>query len=413
MDKFCSLAFGSISSGEFNKSRVCCNNPSPVLDDSGSPILVNETNLDGILNSKIHKEIRKSMLNGESHSSCERCWSVEDNGGLSYRQIWNSEFKSDLKELKENCFEDGTLKKLKIVYLDATLGNKCNLICRMCNPNSSNLWIPESNKFNIWGPVDDETDFIWFSLGDITLENTIKNFSDLKHINFLGGEPLIIDEHLNFLEMLVEAKLSRKISLSYNTNLTTIPKKFMGVWKKFQRISLGISVDGYDKVNDYIRYPIKWEKITKNIKELSLYHDEINLDLSIHSTFQLLNIYYIEEFLEWVYSLGEYGFVRFPFFIWLTFPIWYEVRILDKIERTKLQEKYREISRGYKMKFKQNDREQEWIKIFDSHLEQMITELSGDDLSTGRDRFSHFTQVQDEHRKQDINEMIPELARLL
>jgi NRPS condensation-like uncharacterized protein len=89
------------------------------------------------------------------------------------------------------------------------------------------------------------------------------------------------------------------------------------------------------------------------------------------------------------------------------------VRILDKIERTKLQEKYREISRGYKMKFKQNDREQEWIKIFDSHLEQMITELSGDDLSTGRDRFSHFTQVQDEHRKQDINEMIPELARLL
>ena len=57
MDKFCSLAFGSISSGEFNKSRVCCNNPSPVLDDSGSPILVNETNLDGILNSKIHKEI--------------------------------------------------------------------------------------------------------------------------------------------------------------------------------------------------------------------------------------------------------------------------------------------------------------------------------------------------------------------
>ena len=69
MDKFCSLAFGSISSGEFNKSRVCCNNPSPVLDDSGSPILVDDNNLI-VVNSTflcqgLITRIRKTVLSVE------------------------------------------------------------------------------------------------------------------------------------------------------------------------------------------------------------------------------------------------------------------------------------------------------------------------------------------------------------
>lgn len=412
MDKFCSLAFGSISTGEFRKSRVCCNNPSSVVDENGKPILVDSDNFDEILNSNTHKEIRKSMLNGESHPSCERCWSVEDNGGMSYRQIWNNIFRKNLGELERNCLPDGSLKNTKIIYLDITLGNKCNLICRMCNPNSSNQWITEDNKFKIWGDnIEDEQDIVWFTLGDITAEDTLEKFKDLKHINFLGGEPLLIDEHLNFLQKLSETKLSKNITLSYNTNLTTLPKKYLEVWKDFQMVSLGVSVDGYDERNDYIRYPVKWKKITKNIEEISKYRNEINLDLSIHSTFQLLNIYYIEEFLDWVYSLGKYGFVRFPFFIWLTFPIWYEVRLLSLDERKKLYKKYTELSSKYKLKFKPNDREHEWIKIFDSHLETMLSNLDSNKVKSGRKEFKRITPLQDTYRKQDIKTLIPKLSR--
>ena len=37
----------------------------------------------------------------------------------------------------------------------------------------------------------------------------------------------------------------------------------MGLWENFRHVSVGVSIDGVEKVNDYIRYPSKWKNIQK------------------------------------------------------------------------------------------------------------------------------------------------------
>ena len=181
------------------------------------------------------------------------------------------------------------------------------------------------------------------------------------------------------------------------------------MWSEFKHIYLGVSIDGYNEVDDYIRYPSKWDKIEKNIEKVSGWKQELNMDLQIHSTFQALNVLNYDKLLEWVYSLGDLGFWRIPFSNWVTYPNWYDCRVLSDdlkdmgIERiTKFIDSKKDI--------KWDAGEEQWLGILKSNLVTLKETLDDEEAVL---KFKVYTKKLDRNRKQHIVNYIPELEKFI
>ncbi len=278
----------------------------------------------------------------------------------------------------------------------------------MFNIDNSNLWKKESKllyneDFNI--PTRN------VSVDDRFLSDDFftKNFLYLKQVNFLGGEPLIIKEHSDFLRQCIKHNIAKNITLFYTTNLTVVKDELFDLWSEFKHIYLGVSIDGYNEVDDYIRYPSKWDKIEKNIEKVSGWKQELNMDLQIHSTFQALNVLNYDKLLEWVYSLGDLGFWRLPFSNWVTYPNWYDCRVLSDdlkdmgIERiTKFIDSKKDI--------KWDAGEEQWLGILKSNLVTLKETLDDEEAVL---KFKVYTKKLDRNRKQHIVNYIPELEKFI
>ena len=412
MKYFCSHLFTALSFDQRGQVRVCCNNYEVPKDEDGNPISITDKDFSMVksLNSDVHTRIRKNILADKQDPGCIRCWQTEDNGAESYRTIWNNTLANGFHKdiMVESMDDDGYVRDPYVTFLDFTMGNKCNLICRMCNIDNSNLWEKESKllyneDFNI--PTRN------VSVDDRFLSDDFftKNFLYLKQVNFLGGEPLIIKEHSDFLRQCIKHNIAKNITLFYTTNLTVVKDELFDLWSEFKHIYLGVSIDGYNEVDDYIRYPSKWDKIEKNIEKVSGWKQELNMDLQIHSTFQALNVLNYDKLLEWVYSLGDLGFWRLPFSNWVTYPNWYDCRVLSDdlkdmgIERiTKFIDSKKDI--------KWDAGEEQWLGILKSNLVTLKETLDDEEAVL---KFKVYTKKLDRNRKQHIVNYIPELKEFI
>ena len=412
MKYFCSHLFTALSFDQRGQVRVCCNNYEVPKDEDGNPISITDKDFSMVksLNSDVHTRIRKNILADKQDPGCIRCWQTEDNGAESYRTIWNNTLANGFHKdiMVESMDDDGYVRDPYVTFLDFTMGNKCNLICRMCNIDNSNFWEIESKllyneDFNI--PTRN------VSVDDRFLSDDFftKNFLYLKQVNFLGGEPLIIKEHSDFLRQCIKHNIAKNITLFYTTNLTVVKDELFDLWSEFKHIYLGVSIDGYNEVDDYIRYPSKWDKIEKNIEKVSGWKQELNMDLQIHSTFQALNVLNYDKLLEWVYSLGDLGFWRLPFSNWVTYPNWYDCRVLSDdlkdmgIERiTKFIDSKKDI--------KWDAGEEQWLGILKSNLVTLKETLDDKEAVL---KFKVYTKKLDRNRKQHIVNYIPELEKFI
>ena len=412
MKYFCSHLFTALSFDQRGQVRVCCNNYETPKDENGFPILVTDEDFSMVksLNSDVHTRIRKNILADKQDPGCIRCWQTEDNGAESYRTIWNNSLATGFAEemMVESMDSDGYIGDPYVTFLDFTMGNKCNLICRMCNIDNSNLWEKESKllyKDKFKAP---ETNI---SVDERFLSDEFfeKNFMNLKKVNFLGGEPLIIKEHTDFLKQCIKHDIAKNMILFYTTNLTVLKDELFDLWSQFKHVYLGVSIDGYGEVDDYIRYPSKWAKLEKNIKKISEWKKKLNMDLQIHATFQALNILNYDKLLEWVFSLGDLGFWKIPFSNWVTYPNWYDCRVLSKDLKDVAIERINKFIDS-KKDIEWDIGEEQWLGILTSNLVTLKEELDDDEAIL---KFKVYTKKLDRNRKQHIANHIPELEKFI
>ena len=145
-----------------------------------------------------------------------------------------------------------------------------------------------------------------------------KNLEALEEIYFTGGEPLLIKEYSQLLEALIHQGRSSGITLKYSTNLTQVPDKILNNWTQFKHVQLNVSIDAFQKLNHYIRYPSNWTEITNNLVKIESFKQSHSVSLQIHCTVQMYNILRLREFLLWIkkrnYSL-HLNFLNEPRFL--------------------------------------------------------------------------------------------------
>jgi len=286
--------------------KLCC----IAKNDSG--LNLNSKSIEEIWNSDYYKQARLDMLEGKQISACETCWKEEDLGIQSHRQICNRIYEERLKKegIEQITMLTDSTGHLSITppTIDMRLGNTCNLECAMCGPGESSKWVRRSKflannletkiKF-VWDYKSkvDATQFDWYKT-DKFWQDLEKIAPGLKHITFGGGEPLYVKEHKNIIKYLVDTGVSSNMSLHYHTNGTIYDQEVVDLWKQFKEVKVMLSIDGYGKVNELIRYPSVWSQVEENLRKYDNCPD--NVILSINTTVQLLNVFYLDEFAQWL-----------------------------------------------------------------------------------------------------------------
>jgi hypothetical protein len=193
-------------------------------------------------------ELKKKIYNGEKISNCDRCYKAEEQGMVSPR------IRESLRWLEQDIealeyIESWTEKSEdKILSYDLRYDNKCNLACIMCGPASSTMWAKELN-------VEAEPKVFKYKFKDV-----IK----AKKIYMAGGEPFLIDTFVNLINAI--SKLDVQPELVINTNLTRVNDELKETLRNIKKLTLAVSVDAYESVNEYHRWPMKWDKLIDNLK---------------------------------------------------------------------------------------------------------------------------------------------------
>lgn len=210
----------------------------------------------------------KSLNNPEA---CKSCWSKEQQGFNSYRQLYQ----------KKVTNAPG------LQFLDLRHSNQCNLKCRYCNPHFSNQWAKELSY-----PI---------TLKQTKFDNYLDYMltQDLLEIYWCGGEPLIISDHYDMLEILISKGLSKNIVLRYNTNFTVIQykdKNIFDLWQQFKSVSVSISIDAVGEISNYIRSGSDWNSISANIDlVLKNIEQSPNISIRLSPVVSLLSIWTLPE----------------------------------------------------------------------------------------------------------------------
>jgi MoaA/NifB/PqqE/SkfB family radical SAM enzyme len=294
---YCSLAFNSVSFGPHGGSRPCCAVDTFFWRESKHILPDYNNKLEPWFNNSDLVKLRKDLLSGKWNPICNLCKTREDHNQPSTRTIFNDMLANVEKETGKSWRVDQSeiTDFSKIFLLDVTVGNKCNSACVMCNESNSSLWAKEQEE--ITGVKFDHNPN-WFDAKHVP--ELVDKLINLRAVQFIGGEPTINDDHIVLLKRLIDSGRSKDITLNYVTNLTGISEELLELWRHFSTKYITMSIDGVGKVNEYIRYPFSWEKVTRQIEKLKTIADrEGNYHLGLSHTVTSLNLLTFGDMIKW------------------------------------------------------------------------------------------------------------------
>jgi MoaA/NifB/PqqE/SkfB family radical SAM enzyme len=231
--------------------------------------------------------IQTDILNNQRNPQCHKCWTLEDAGITSERQIKNYTLdhyaNTDLLYLYDQC----VAKENKTSHYQIAASNFCNATCVTCGDHASTAWadlLKKTSKNTI--PLK------------LYKENTVQphvDYAAARFIGFKGGESTMIRTHWDIIEQLIEHK-NFDCCVSFVTNGGfTLTNRQQHLLSQFKNVNFNFSIDGVGSVFEYMRYPISWDKINKNIN----WARDQKFMVSSTYTISNLNIYYHAQTVKW------------------------------------------------------------------------------------------------------------------
>ena len=281
------------------------------------------------------------------------------------------------------------------IDLELRPGALCNLKCRMCGPHSSTQIQKEIGKnpdlFRGYDAVVEAEEIY----SEKNLNFLLKNINKGKQIKFLGGEPTIMPEVSDILDKLI-ATDNTNVRIHITTNCTNTTEQFMNKLKQFTRLSFNYSVDGTDKIVEYIRHPVKFNTINNNLR---LYKN-IAEDDNISFVLQAYNLFNLYDTIKWAADIEVRVHTEL-----LQNPNWCSVLCIPKEIRDKELYKTKELML--------NEEYSEWITDPNTNIIPAIDRLLTDNREFGLTHLARNTKILDKVRHQHIKDYIPELWEIM
>jgi len=279
---FCIAPFVNFSTTTNGHARLCCQ------AKEWTDINLLESSVDDIWNHQNFKDARNLFKKNQWPDACSTCKNLESKNIKSRRELENKRWK--------HLNWETLVETPKIHSFDLRLGNQCNLKCVMCTPRNSTTWYDDYEQIEhlkTWRP---RKGLQWAVKGNL-LDDILNYIDDIQLLYFSGGEPLLNKKHDNIINFLIDKNLAHKIGLIYDTNGTQISLQYIKLWEKFKHVQINFSIDGTHEINEYIRYPIKFDNVLEKFNLLQQTNFSVYLQcaLGAHNLWDIKNIFDLQK----------------------------------------------------------------------------------------------------------------------
>jgi MoaA/NifB/PqqE/SkfB family radical SAM enzyme len=301
-DKFCVLPWVSLEASPIGTVRPCCLADDELVNNTGEKFSLLTANFQDIQNSNSMQTLRQQFLAGEKPQTCRKCWNEERSGRTSKRMHTLNRLKHVLPG------GEWTADSKPLMFFDLKLGNICNLKCRICGSWSSSQFATE--ELNQLKPEDKKSSFHYQMLKDGAWPRENESFwteidnalTDIRYIEFTGGEPFMIAEHFQLLQGIVDKGIAHQVEIHYNTNGTHYPEEAVEIWKHFKTVEIAFSIDDLGARFEYQRTNAVWSEVVFNIDRFRLLREDYptNIRLQCCATVNVFNVRYIDQLAQWI-----------------------------------------------------------------------------------------------------------------
>jgi hypothetical protein len=293
--------------------RMCCASREPAQNFSqyidtaaGSGQYIPIT-LEQHWNSDHMRSVRRRMLAGETLPECDVCNSKLLNTSVYRDYFWHL-FQHKLEDVYESTDESGSTT-MRPVSWDYRFSNLCNFKCRMCGDMLSSSWESEQKSHNMVNWADAKNNW---QLPEVRKQ--ISQFQDtqieaefaeaveqhrVEEIYWVGGEPLMYEQHWRYMKRIVELGDGPKVYARYNTNLSRVRYQntdlFKDILAHVRDWQVCASIDGTGEIGEYIRTGLSWPLFKQNFEkglEHAQHRRQMRLDftLTLPGMFEVNNI---------------------------------------------------------------------------------------------------------------------------
>jgi len=253
---------------------------------------INSDTIESALKSDKIKKIRDSIKKGILPKDyCKFCINAKRDG-LSAEQDWHNSLNKDFD------ITTATNEYQYPVIFDARWNNTCNSVCVYCNPTFSSKWSSIMNTKETKVVNDNKQKIKKFFLD---------KGSQLKTVAMVGGEPLLIKENADLLEV-----IPKNVNITVISNFSSDVTKSKVFEKLLQRqnVNWQISLENVEDRYEYVRQGSKWRSLLDNLKilgnEVRNPPEDNDHEIQFMSLFHLLNATHLCELKEFAKEAVNY-----------------------------------------------------------------------------------------------------------
>lgn len=280
----------------------------------GQKYNVHTMSIPGWINSEYQRRARLEKLNGITEPLCTVCYDREALGHDSKRIKENLksgivdanfdktyESSPDLPQFQYSDKNEGRVEVRpnydNIYSYHISLGNECNMACRMCGPTSSSkVALLEKQAGRYTGP----TRMNWTD-NQQSWDHVVSWICDSKNLKFvhlIGGEPLINPRFEELIDELLAAGQT-DIYLGFTTNGMKFSWELMNKLDAFRHVDVGISIDCAGKLNDYVRHGGSTQMVLDNVDKYLEFREKGHVFVAARPTPSALSIHTLDELYKW------------------------------------------------------------------------------------------------------------------
>jgi organic radical activating enzyme len=206
-----------------------------------------------------------NIVNNQPVSTCHTCYDLEgDKSGfniISDRIFYIRE----LKKVPTDTYQSGNFD---LQTIDVRWTNLCNFSCTYCGPDFSSKWAAELNEYLDTPSAAQKQQF----------KNYIfDNAHKLKHVYLAGGEPLLMKENEELLDLLKATNPG--VNLRINTNLSKVDTRVFEKICEFEHVHWTASVETIEEEFEYIRHGGSWQDFLDNLKIINQLDHKISFNM--------------------------------------------------------------------------------------------------------------------------------------
>jgi MoaA/NifB/PqqE/SkfB family radical SAM enzyme len=248
---------------------------------------IKQNSIEEILTNATNQQTQQNISNNKPATHCHPCYELENNKRgfeiISDRIFYIKE----LKKLDLSTYDQVGHHDLRTI--DVRWSNTCNFACVYCGPEYSSRWADEMSV-TIEHPFQSQLDQFKQYIFD--------HAANLKHVYLAGGEPLLMKENLELLEILQQR--NPQVNIRVNTNLSKTNTQVFERICEFENVHWTVSVESMGQEFEYIRYGGRWFDFENNLKKIKALDHRISFNM----LWFLLNYKTVFGCVDWLKNSG-------------------------------------------------------------------------------------------------------------